>query len=45
MEIDFRDDDGNTEAWASQESGFSNEDKEWDAETLCSRENGFSAKD
>jgi len=27
------------------ESDFSNEDQEWDVETLYNRENGFSTKD
>jgi hypothetical protein len=44
-ETDFRDDDGNVEALAGWESDFSNKDQEWDVETLCDGENGFSAED
>jgi len=43
-ETDFRD-DGNVEALAGLESDFSNEDQEWDAETLYDGENGFSTED
>ena len=39
-ETDFRDDNGNVEALAGWES-----DLEWDAETLCDGENGFSTED
>ena len=43
-ETDFKD-DGNTEAWTSWESDFSNKNKEQDVKIIYSEENNFNTKD
>ena len=44
-ETNFRDNNGNIEAWTSWESGLSDGDEEWNAKIIYNRENDFNIKD